>query len=60
MVIEHKARCGESGEQDCPICSDRMSPVFIETIKQAAAQPGNAMTVSEFISWLDGQAAGAR
>tara|TARA_R110000868_G_scaffold411718_1_gene707979 strand:+ start:2955 stop:3134 length:180 start_codon:yes stop_codon:yes gene_type:complete len=58
-VIEHEERCGENGDKDCPICSDRMSPAFIETVRQAAAQPGQVMTGDEFKAWLDVQAASA-
>lgn len=50
---EHEELCGDGHDDDCPICSGRMSEEFVARIEQAAAEPGIRMTVDEFTAWLD-------
>lgn len=50
-----KDGCGDDhGDDACSICrKEELDPDFLARIEQAAAQPGNVMTVEEFGEWLD-------
>lgn len=59
-MIEHEGRCGDGQDDGCPICQGNVASDFIERMKAAGAQPGEIMTIDEFMMWLDGQAASIR
>lgn len=54
-------RCGDDhGDGSCPLCLGEVSAECIDRIKGAAVHLGEVMTISEFRSWLDDQAASIR